>query len=146
MQNFIKLILLASGLAVMLDYPTGNLILNLPNILLTPFHYLHHIGIQASFALGFIIAAILLLLLGVPQRYPYSKGFILLGIGLFAYVLFQIFKLEISISAMNQATMFSYKLKYLIELIVFGFVSIGLVLIYRSNMPRPVEAWKTKKS
>ena len=137
MQNFIKLILLASGLAVMLDYPTGNLILNLPNILLTPFHYLHHIGIQA---------AILLLLLGVPQRYPYSKGFILLGIGLFAYVLFQIFKLEISISAMNQATMFSYKLKYLIELIVFGFVSIGLVLIYRSNMPRPVEAWKTKKS
>jgi hypothetical protein len=146
MQNFIKLVLLASGLAILLDYPMGSLILSMPSLLLAPFNYLNQIGIEASFVLGFFISIILLLLLQVPQRYPHSKGFILLGCGLVAYILFQIFKLEISISAMNQLTLSSYRLKYVIELIVFSFISVGMILIYRSNMPRPVEAWKNKKA
>ena len=43
MQNFIKLFLLASGLAIMLLYPMGNLLLILPpNVVLAPFNYCHH--------------------------------------------------------------------------------------------------------
>ena len=140
MQNFIKLVLLACGSAIMLDYPMGNLIISLPSLVVTPFNYLNQLGISASFGLGFFISLAVLLMLGIPQRYPQGKGFIVLGIGLMAYILFQIFRLEISISAMNQATVFSSKLKYVIELIVFSLVSVGFILIYRSNMPRPVEA------
>lgn len=147
MQNFIKLFLLASGLAIMLLYPMGNLLLILPpNVVLAPFNYLQTFGIEASFSLGFLIAIIVLLILAVPQRYPSEKGFIILAIGLLSYIIFQIFKSEITLYAFNHQTRHSYNLKYLIEFMIFLLNGIGLGFIYHSNMPRQIEQWKGKKS
>ena len=147
MQNFIKLFLLASGLAIMLLYPMGNLLLIIPpNVVLAPFNYLQSLSIEAPFSLGFLIAMIVLLILAIPQRYPYGKGFIILGIGLLSYIIFQIFKSEITLYAFNHQTKHSYNLKYLIEFMIFLLNCIGLAFIYHSNMPRQLEQWKGKKS
>jgi hypothetical protein len=83
---------------------------------------------------------------GVPQRYPSGKGFIILAIGLLSYIIFQIFKSEITLYAFNHQTRHSYNLKYLIEFMIFLLNGIGLGFIYHSNMPRQVEQWKGKKS
>lgn len=147
MQNFIKLFLLASGLAIMLLYPMGNLLLIIPpNVVLAPFNYLQTLGIEAAFSLGFLITMIVLLILAIPRRYPYGKGFIILGIGLLSYIAFQIFKSEISLYAFHHQTQHSYNLKYLLEFIIFLLNGVGLALIYHSNLPRQIEQWKGKKS
>ena len=94
--------------------------------------------------LRFLIAIIVLLILAVPQRYPSGKGFIILAIGLLSYIIFQIFKSEITLYAFNHQTRHSYNLKYLIEFMIFLLNGIGLGFIYHSNMPRQVEQWKGK--
>jgi hypothetical protein len=146
MQNFIKLLLIASGFAIMMLYPMGNLFIVLPaNIFLSPFNYLQTLGIEATFALGFLISTIVLLMLSVPQRYPYGKGFILLGLGLFSYIIFQVYKYEVSLYAFNHRNEIPYNIKYLIELIVFLFNFVGLIFVYHSNLPKQIDQFKKTK-
>jgi hypothetical protein len=120
MQNCIKLLLIASGFAIMMLYPMGNLFIVLPSsVFLSPFNYLQALSIESAFALGFLISAIVLLMLSIPQRYPYGKGFILLGLGLISYIIFQMYKYEVNLYAFNHRNENSYNVKYLIELIIF---------------------------
>lgn len=147
MQNFIKLLLIASGFAIMMLYPMGNLFIVLPaNVFLSPFNYLQTLGIEATFALGFLISTIVLLMLSVPQRYPYGKGFILLGVGLFSYIIFQLYKYEVSLYAFNHQNEIPYNIKYLIEFIIFLFNFSGLIFIYYSNLPKQIPEFKKQKT
>ncbi len=107
--------------------------------LLSPFNYLQSLGIGADFVLGFLISIIFLKILSVPQRYPLGVGFIFLILGLFSYFTFQVYKFDISVYAFNHRNENSYNIKYLIEFIVFLFNFIGLILIYRSNLPEYIE-------
>ena len=107
--------------------------------LLSPFNYLQSLGIGADFVLGFLISIIFLKILSVPQRYPLGMGFIFLILGLFSYFTFQVYKFDISVYAFNHRNENSYNIKYLIEFIVFLFNFIGLILIYRSNLPEYIE-------
>ncbi|OTG75197.1 hypothetical protein B9T26_06420 [Acinetobacter sp. ANC 4169] len=146
MQNFIKLLLIASGFAIMMLYPMGNLFIVLPSsVFLSPFNYLQALGIEAAFAFGFLISTIVLLILSVPQRYPYGKGFILLGLGLISYIIFQVYKYEVSLYAFNHRNENSYNVKYLIELIIFLFNFLGLILVYHSNLPKQIDQFKKQK-
>ena len=77
--------------------------------------------------------------MSVPQRYPLGMGFIFLILGLFSYFTFQVYKFDISVYAFNHRNENSYNIKYLIEFIVFLFNFIGLILIYRSNLPEYIE-------
>ncbi len=136
MEKIIKLILLATALSVLLGYPVGNLLIILPTTpLLSPLNYIQSWGIDAHFVMGFMIAIIVLKLLDIPERYPFGAGFVFLILGFFAYVLFQIYKLDISMYAFNHREENRYNIKYLIEFIIFLLNIIGLILIYRSNPP-----------
>ncbi|MFH7767395.1 hypothetical protein [Acinetobacter sp. BSP-28] len=147
MQNFIKLLLIASGFAIMMLYPMGNLFIILPpNVFLSPFNYLQTLGIEAAFALGFLISAIVLLMLSVPQRYPYGKGFILLGLGLVSYIIFQVYKYEVSLYAFNHRNENPYNIKYLIEFIIFSFNFLGLIFVYHFNLPKQIDQFKKQKN
>ncbi|TCB71019.1 hypothetical protein E0H88_06860 [Acinetobacter sp. ANC 4216] len=147
MHNFIKLLLIASGFAIMMLYPMGSLFIVLPSsVFLSPFNYLQALGIEAAFALGFLISAIVLLILSVPQRYPYGKGFILLGLGLISYIIFQVYKYEVSFYAFNHRNVNAYHVKYLIELIIFLFNFLGLIFIYHSNLPKQIDQFKKTKN
>ena len=147
MHNLIKLLLIASGFAIMMLYPMGNLFIVLPSsVFLSPFHYLQAVGIEAAFALGFLTSAIVLLMLSVPQRYTYGKGFILLGLGLISYIIFQMYKHELGLYAFSHRNEYAYPIKYLIEFIIFLFNFLGLVFIYHSNLPKPIEPFKKTKN
>lgn len=146
MQNCIKLLLIASGFAIMMLYPMGNLFIVLPSsVFLSPFNYLQALGIEAAFALGFLISTIVLLMLSIPQRYPYGKGFILLGLGLISYIIFEMYKYEVNLYAFNHRNENSYNVKYLIELIIFLFNFLGLILVYHSNLPKQIDQFKKQK-
>ncbi|OTG57357.1 hypothetical protein B9T29_15055 [Acinetobacter sp. ANC 3903] len=146
MQNFIKLLLIASSFAIMMLYPMGNLFIVLPSsVFLSPFNYLQALGIEAAFALGFLISTIVLLMLSIPQRYPYGKGFILLGLGLISYIIFEMYKYEVNLYAFNHRNENSYNVKYLIELIIFLFNFLGLILVYHSNLPKQIDQFKKQK-
>lgn len=147
MQNCIKLLLIASGFAIMMLYPMGNLFIVLPSsVFLSPFNYLQALGIESAFALGFLISAIVLLMLSIPQRYPYGKGFILLGLGLISYIIFEMYKYEVNLYAFNHRNENSYNVKYLIELIIFLFNFLGLILVYHSNLPKQIDQFKKQKN
>ncbi|GAB02235.1 MULTISPECIES: hypothetical protein [Acinetobacter] len=140
MEKIIKLTLLATSLSMMMLYPIGNLIIILPSTpLLYPLNYLQTLGIDANFVLGFLIAIIFLKILSIPQRYPFGMGFIFLILGLFSYIAFQVYKFEISLYAFNHRNENPYNIKYLIEFIIFLFNFIGLILVYRSNLPKSIE-------
>ncbi|KXO81251.1 hypothetical protein AYL20_16350 [Acinetobacter venetianus] len=140
MEKIIKLTLLATSLSMMMLYPIGNLIIILPSTpLLYPLNYLQTLGIDANFVLGFLIAIIFLKILSIPQRYPFGMGFIFLILGLFSYIVFQVYKFEISLYAFNHRNENPYNIKYLIEFIIFLFNFIGLILVYRSNLPKSIE-------
>ena len=88
MKNFIKLLLLAAGMSVMLHYPMGNLLIILPsNILLSPLNYLQILGLDAAFTLGLLISGLILYMFNIQQRYTWSLGFIsLFTIGGLVYI------------------------------------------------------------
>ncbi|WP_228146628.1 hypothetical protein [Acinetobacter sp. ANC 3903] len=130
----------------MMLYPMGNLFIVLPSsVFLSPFNYLQALGIEAAFALGFLISTIVLLMLSIPQRYPYGKGFILLGLGLISYIIFEMYKYEVNLYAFNHRNENSYNVKYLIELIIFLFNFLGLILVYHSNLPKQIDQFKKQK-
>ncbi|MEB6677955.1 hypothetical protein [Acinetobacter haemolyticus] len=136
MEKIIKLILLATSLSIMLLYPIGNLLIILPSTpLLYPLNYLQSLGIDANFVLGLFISIFFLQILSVPQRYPFGMGFIFLSLGLLGYITFQVYKFDISLYAFNHRNKNPYNIKYLIELVIFTFNFIGLILVYRSNLP-----------
>ena len=136
MKNFIKLLLLAAGMSVMFHYPMGNLLIILPsNILLSPLNYLQFLGLDAAFTLGLLISCLILYMFNIQQRYTWSLGFISLFIGIIFYTLAQSFKLEISIYSLEHVKEYGFNFKYLIELVFFIFISIGFILIYKSNLP-----------
>ena len=115
------------------------------SVFLSPFNYLQALGIEAAFALGFLISAIVLLMLSIPQRYPYGKGFILLGLGLISYIIFQVYKYEVSLYAFNHRNENPYNIKYLIEFIIFSFNFLGLIFVYHSNLPKQIDQFKKQK-
>lgn len=120
----------------MLHYPMGNLLIILPsNILLSPLNDLQILGLDAAFTLGLLISCLILYIFNIQQRYTWSLGFISLLIGIIFYTLAQCFKLEISIYSLENVKEYGFNFKYLIELIFFIFISIGFILIYKSNLP-----------
>lgn len=139
MINIIKLILLGSGMACLLLYPMGNLIIVMPSIPFNPLNDLERLGFDGTFVLGFIISSMILYCFSVPLRYSWGIGFIVLLIGLFGSIGLQVYRSEVSTYSLKQVLAHSFHFKYFIEFIVFLFNFIGLLLVYRSNLPEILE-------
>lgn len=139
MINILKLILLASGMAGLLLYPMGNLIIILPSPLLYPLNYLQYLGIDGNFALGFLISAIILYCLSVPLRYSWNIGFIFLLIGFLGFIGLQIYGFDVSKYSLKQVLEGGFNFKYFVEFIIFLFNFIGLFIIYKSNLPEIIQ-------